>query len=183
MNDTEATASAADDFRSRALGDLQSAAEELFANYGAELKLDTSAEELQRRLELTLGAAIGFTSPHVRGILAITVDDDLAHQMNPVANGNAGDASGDWIGELANQLLGRLKNKLLSCGVELALSTPVIVEGNHLRIGGVQRRATKLRFTDSTREADIWWDAEVDDDLVLVESAEEAQAEGDMLLF
>jgi len=32
----------------------------------------------------------------------------------------------DWAGELANQFLGRLKNKLLGYGVRLAMGTPEI---------------------------------------------------------
>lgn len=171
------------EFHGIVMQQLDASATELFDSYGQPMSLSGEAEETKRKLNLALGAAIGFTGEHVRGVLAIAVDEDLAVKMNPLPTGSDPGASQDWIGELANQLLGRLKNKLLSVGVELALSTPVVVQGNDLRIGAVHRRATRLTFTNNQNEAAVWWDAEVDGDLVLSESDEEAQAEGDMLLF
>lgn len=40
----------------------------------------------------------------------------------------------DWIGELGNQLAGRLKNKLTSYGIQPRLSTPTIVRGQQLQV-------------------------------------------------
>lgn len=39
----------------------------------------------------------------------------------------------DWVGEIANQLLGRIKTSLLSYGVSVQLATPVSVQGGELR--------------------------------------------------
>src|SRR5215213_868851 len=35
----------------------------------------------------------------------------------------------DWVGELTNQLVGRLKSKLLARGVTIAMTTPVVLSG------------------------------------------------------
>merc|ERR1712146_853533 len=87
-------------------------------------------------------------------------DDQLASVINPVANG-AKDANYDWIGELANQLLGRLKNKLLSWNVEVALSTPVLVHGAQLSIASLQRKAEQIDFNaNESSTISVWWDAE-----------------------
>lgn len=40
----------------------------------------------------------------------------------------------DWIGELANQLLGRLKNKLRPHGVLFTVATPLCMTGRDLRV-------------------------------------------------
>ncbi|MDD9942496.1 MAG: chemotaxis protein CheX [Myxococcales bacterium] len=183
-----ANASVVEEFHKLAIDHLQAAAIALFSDYGKDLQVSESTKEEKRRLSLSLGAAIGFTSEHVRGVLAIAVDERLAKDMNPLSTDDSGAEnskanSTDWIGELANQLLGRLKNKLLANGVELALSTPVVVQGTHLRLGAVHRRATRLLFTDAENQAHVWWDAEVDSDLVISESTEEPQSEGEMVLF
>ena len=175
-------ASVVDEFRSIAIEQLEASAVALFADYGQTLQVLESAEEPKRQLSMSLGAAIGFTSAHVRGVLAIAVDEQLASAMHPLTGSDSA-SSTDWIGELANQLLGRLKNKLLAYGVELALSTPVVVQGTDLRLGAVHRRATRLAFGHGQNQAQVWWDAEVDSDLVLAEAEDEAQSEGEMVLF
>ena len=39
----------------------------------------------------------------------------------------------DWVGELTNQLVGRLKSKLLARGIEIALTTPIVLSGVRLK--------------------------------------------------
>lgn len=174
---------ASETFHELAITQLKAAAEDLFDTYGCPLKVVADLPEERTTLNLALGAAIGFTSTHVRGVLAIAVDEQLARNMNPVAQAGDDGSHQDWIGELSNQLLGRLKNKLLSRGVELALSTPMIVRGTDLQLGAASSGATKVTFEDGDLSAEVWWDAEVDEGLVLTEGEDEAHAEGDMLLF
>jgi hypothetical protein len=49
----------------------------------------------------------------------------------------------DWCGELANQLLGRLKNQLLDYEVVINLALPLVVSGADFSLPGKSRRLTR----------------------------------------
>jgi len=55
------------------------------------------------------------------GTLLIAVPKSVVLAMQPTASQVP---CLDWVGELANQFLGRFKNKLLARGIHLAMSTP-----------------------------------------------------------
>ena len=171
------------EFEAVALELLTEVTKELFETYEhAVERVDTSDAEAAGK-DLTLGAAIGFTGEYVRGVLVIALDEEMARCLNPVSKTNP-HTDYDWIGELANQLLGRLKNKLLSYSIEVALSTPVVVHGSQLSIGTLQRTSTRLCFRHQNLFANVWWDAEVDPALEMsTENAPDVQAEGEMVLF
>jgi CheY-specific phosphatase CheX len=87
---------------------------------------------------------------------------------------------------LANQLLGRLKNRLLPFGVELQIALPVVVSGRAMAVhtdDGLTCRHTFLTgeggvgvtLTARAEEAFVWEAREEDSQLV--------PSEGDMLLF
>jgi len=48
-------------------------------------------------------------------------------------------ASADWLGEMCNQLAGRMKNKLLNYNLSPTLSTPAVICGKHLRINSIAK--------------------------------------------
>lgn len=172
------------EFEKLALELLTQSAVELFSSYDCPLNAEGDPRPTSETEHVSLGAAIGFTGEYVRGMLAIGLDDSIAMRMNPVPGRQIEDADQDWIGELANQLLGRLKNKLLSYNVELALSTPVVVQGTQIRFAAARHGAAHLRFQSVGDFADIWWDAEVDPALQLSEDqAPDVQLEGEMVLF
>lgn len=73
-----------------------------------------------------LTALIGFSGPVLVGALGLigaeaslakTAPDDVKFDAH------------DWVGELANQALGRVKIALLRAGVEIQASTPVVLRG------------------------------------------------------
>ena len=180
----QSSRSVAEEFLDLAIDLLTRSAFELFETYGCTIERGSRSPEAKVHLDLTLGAAIGFTGEYVRGILAIAVDDELAKRLNPVLPDPDSCGGDDWIGELANQLLGRLKNKLLRFNIEVAITTPIIVHGSHLKIGTVHRKATRLAFSSGASQADVWLDAEVDPALAISEEdAPDVQAEGAMVLF
>lgn len=77
-------------------------------------------------------ATIGFTSEHLRGILVLILDRSLALSSLPAFKREApadDKLVADWTGELANQLLGRLKNGLHDYGLDIALGTPTVFAG------------------------------------------------------
>src|SRR5262245_26937283 len=86
---------------------------ELFGAYGLELRASpaTSARSEERHLS----GSIGFVGRHLRGTGL------LAAAERPLAAScpEQGGALRDWVSELTNQFVGRLKTKLLARGVEV----------------------------------------------------------------
>ena len=106
--------------RLRAL--VRECAQELFASYGV------ATQEIPRlSREHDLAGVIGFTGA-MRGTLFIASTTSFFDAASPAPSAD----TGDWTAELANQLLGRLKNRLLRRGIEIAVATPVVVRGLRL---------------------------------------------------
>ena len=84
-------------------------------------------------------AVIGFSGRPLHGSFVFSADESLlARTYVNGSGGNLGAAdvdACDWSGELANQLLGRIKNKLLDHGVVIDLSTPTALSGLEWRVG------------------------------------------------
>jgi len=100
------------------------ACEELFAAYG--VSLATGAQRTTG--EHMLCGVIGFVGTGIRGSCML-----LGHDAPILASCPEGGGCRDWIGELTNQLAGRVKSKFLAYGVEVQLSTPVGFSGVALR--------------------------------------------------
>lgn len=147
---------------------------ELFSSYGVAL-----APTSHSRANLTFCATIGFTGPHLRGSLLI------AASREPLAlAGEEPDESRDWIAELANQMLGRIKNRLIMMGTVIYYSTPVFLRGEHLARLGDQ--PPPLLFEGNGGVVSVWFDLDVGSDLVIPvagATASHAASEGDVLLF
>lgn len=80
-------------------------------------------------------ATIGFTGQGLKGALVIMAGRATLRSSLPgdLRSREATDELlADWGGELANQLLGRLKNRLWASGVEIALGTPVGFAGEEI---------------------------------------------------
>lgn len=106
---------------------LSDCCQELFAAYG--LELDPAPVDLLPPRDALLHCAVmGFGGRQLRGALL------LVSTQEPLALTHAGDATShnDWICELSNQLMGRIKNRLVSLGVDVHLATPAAVSGRNL---------------------------------------------------
>ncbi|MEL6186858.1 MAG: hypothetical protein AAFU79_19720 [Myxococcota bacterium] len=154
----------------------------LFEHYGVSLAHAENADpESIWEENLELAGLIGFTSEEVRGSLVIAAGQKTLDGF--------GEASGhrDWIQELANQLLGRVKNRLLPYAVDLSMTTPLSMRGLHLTLEPKQEESRPLLFhTSSGGAVCVLMDVEFRPDftLVLDESAENAVPdEGELLLF
>lgn len=120
---------------------LAEAAAQLFSSHGVGLgRADPAAggagASRETAVEAAFSAAIGFTAPALRGALVLSLDSPLVRESLPpnLKGPGLSDATlADWTGELANQLLGRLKGKLVAYGVEIALGTPVVFAGREMR--------------------------------------------------
>ena len=93
--------------------------------------------------------------------------------------GTTGDGN-DWITELVNQLVGRIKNALLRHDIEIIISTPVRLRGDRLAplAGGEV-------FRSPAGEVCVWFDFEPSEGVTWREATDDSAAasEGDLLLF
>jgi hypothetical protein len=129
----------------------------LFTDY----KLDIRAREPGEALEVErflLCGVIGFTAKHMRGALVLATSREPLDRTRP----NAGPSHRDWICELANQLLGRVKNQMLSRAVEIFPSTPIALRGEHLSPVLEQSLVAEL-FTTERGAVCVWMECEFDE--------------------
>jgi hypothetical protein len=154
----------------------------LFETYAVTLARDDSpvAQTLQ---SVTLLSMIGFSSHSLSGSLLMALPREVVRRTLP-----APDASlADWSGELANQLLGRLKNQLLKYQVVINLSLPVVVSGEALQLPASTRQITRYyTFSSAFGTMFIRLDMEMSPTLQFVRSDAEHAAsmdEGELLLF
>lgn len=132
-------------------------------------------------------SVVGFTSNEMRGNLAIAATYDFFAGTNVISTQPTDEQVRDWAGELSNQLLGRIKNKLLAYDLVLSMGTPMVITGLRMDVG--KRRtgiAERLAFGSGKGGIETWFEATVEAGFELEknESAVEAsQSEGDLLFF
>jgi hypothetical protein len=100
-------------------------------------------------------------------------------------NPTRGDSLKEWIAELANQLLGRIKTKLLRRSVTIHVSLPVVIRGKHLARVPSSELLPRI-FASEGGMVYVWFDAEFAPslDLSLVDdSVDESIGEGTGILF
>jgi CheY-specific phosphatase CheX len=93
----------------------------------------------------------------------------------------------DWLGELANQLVGRFKRRIAPHGASFSLGTPTVIIGERLRmaLGVARKRSIVVRLLSSLGRMEIWLEFELRDGCELTAEAKEDEAliEGEALLF
>jgi CheY-specific phosphatase CheX len=164
------------------------ACQELFARYGVGVHR-AGDDEQPTSPDFLLCSVIGFTGRDVRGTLVLALTEELYGLSNPIAGSGTG-ASGDratqrdWVGELSNQLLGRIKIELLKRGVEIYLNLPAVLLGQHL--APLPRAKLKpLKFALASGAAAVWIELEARPGFKVETAASDDQgpAAGDALLF
>jgi len=114
-------------------GYLAASTLELFASHGLRIE----ARDFGRDpLPESLVSSIGFTSETFRGVLVLGLSPETAARCLPPNLRRpemAEEYLADWTGELSNQLLGRLKERLARVGIDIALSTPTNFYGRDFR--------------------------------------------------
>ncbi len=155
--------------------------QQLFEAYGHAVERDAVASEC------TVAGVIGFVGSGVRGSVVLATVADVGVATRPVAAKSVSEAN-DWVGELSNQLLGRLKNHyFLAYGVDIQMSAPVTVSGRDLScvFGNRGGEADKpLHFMSKPGPITIWSELRLDEGFVLGPKAKAACAEeGGMELF
>jgi len=147
---------------------------ELMQAYGVEL---VPSEGWPETDEVMLSGVMGFVGDSVRGTCVLAAPQATVEAAAPT---NA--AARDWVGELANQLVGRLKAKLMARGATIALSTPVVLRG--VRLSPMPRTdVAPVVFESRTGRVLVWLEVEIENDFQLGEQRALAANEGELLVF
>lgn len=147
----------------------------LFDAYGVQLSRVEHASAPEADHCLT--GIIGFTGQGITGMCLVAASEEPLAASNP-----AGGTLRDWVAELSNQLAGRLKHKLLTQGVEVYITTPIVLRAT--RIEPLPRRKLQPRaFTALGGRVALWVEVETSPEFTVSEAAEQPVAEGETLLF
>jgi CheY-specific phosphatase CheX len=86
---------------------------------------DTTERAIISNIELC--GVVGFLGRQISGTVLLAVTAEPLNSTNQFAVRGR-----DWMAELTNQLFGRIKNRLLRRGLQLAGTPPVVIGGEHL---------------------------------------------------
>ena len=154
---------------------VASAAEELLKAYG--VQVERLAEPWVETDEVLYTGVMGFIGEHVRGTCLLA-----APMVTVLASAPDEARPRDWVGELANQLVGRLKSKLLAHGTTIALTTPVVLRG--VRLQPLPRGSAQPSvFETPAGRALVWLEVEVDSEFKLGALEPLGVTEGDIVAF
>jgi hypothetical protein len=154
---------------------------ELFSAYELETQ-PRHCSEFPVTDALCVCGVMGFGGKLVRGSLVLAATREPLERTNPDGFGS----QRDWVCELSNQLMGRIKNRLLSAGVEILLATPAGLSGVNLAPTQSRLRAPQV-FAAADGFVCVWIDYECAAGFELAvppaASSEAALPEGEMVLF
>ncbi len=146
---------------------------ELFSHYGVAIRPTERSDS-----NLAFCAIIGFTGNDMSGSLLVA----CSREPLTLAGENVRNIH-DWLAELANQMLGRIKNRLLGLGTVIYATTPIILRGEHLAPLGDQPRS-QLFFANGG-VLSVWFDVDLLSNLELATTPDVSASvrEGETLLF
>jgi CheY-specific phosphatase CheX len=147
---------------------------ELMQAYGVELRPTLGWVESD---EVMFSGVMGFVGASVRGTCLLAAPQGTVEAAAP-----KGAAARDWVGELANQLVGRLKAKLMARGATIALSTPVVLRG--VKLSPLPRTdVAPVVFESTAGRVLVWLEVEIENDFQLGEERALKASEGELLVF
>jgi hypothetical protein len=133
---------------------------ELFEQYGVNLT-PAPAGWVRRNPDPALFGIIGFVGNGVRATCLLGAEQQLID-----ASCRVGGRRRDWVAELANQLIGGVKVRLLGCGVTVTMTTPLALSG--VEFTPLPRFGQEpLEFRSDDGSVLIWLELETDDTLTL----------------
>jgi CheY-specific phosphatase CheX len=126
---------------------------------------------------------IGLGGSRLRGSLVLSVPRDLLARTHPT-QGTEGADLADWLAELANLLLGRIKALLVAHGVTIELSTPITISAADLRFVRFKTTPVVHRFEVQGQALHVVLEAVADDEARFTRAREAAVLEaGEMVTF
>jgi CheY-specific phosphatase CheX len=120
---------------------------------------------------------MGFVGEQLRATCLLGMTQELLESMRP-----QGARLRDWLGELANQLLGRLKMKLTARGLNVALTTPLALSG--VRLTPLPRAGVgPMVFVSPHGPVLVWLETEAEPGVALAPELPLDHQPGELLLF
>jgi CheY-specific phosphatase CheX len=163
---------------------LSSCVTEFFDAYGVSCIVDDEADSAVGE-HVLLGSIIGFRGKGVRGGLAFVAPVELITAILPVPLKDGEGQLRDWSAEIANQLVGRFKNKLSARSVDFDVGMPVCFTGKSIRFVFLPNaEGTSLSFHTPSSQVRVHLDCSLASELVDGEVGDlRIVPEGDLLLF
>ncbi|MFO0629408.1 MAG: chemotaxis protein CheX [Polyangiales bacterium] len=127
-------------------------------------------------------AVLGFADDRTRGGLALGMSRTFARGICPAE----GVSDEDWVGELGNQVLGRLRNQLLRYGLDLGMGTPVVLSGVGIAVAPPRNdEPLHMCFGQGDHNLGLFLEARFQDGFEFGQPQEEPVAfdEGSMMMF
>jgi CheY-specific phosphatase CheX len=138
-----------------------------------------SSSAPRESLDIKVAAIIGFAGEKLRGSVMLAMSDRALQHTKQTP----GESVEDWVGELTNQLAGRLKNRLLAYGLDVAIATPLVIRGSRIS-PCVEGETGPLTWAFDKGDAYAWIDCDFKQGVEFVETgAAEVVSEGEALLF
>jgi CheY-specific phosphatase CheX len=158
---------------------LTTATVELFASSGVTIAPSPNAPTLDRV------AVIGFGGGGLRGSLGLGVSNEVLEKLALPGREPGARLHDDWLAEMSNQLLGRVKNRLLRRGVTIAIALPMVLRGLRVEIVGAGKELWSYPFDSSEGSICVWLDVLADPEFTLASSDEghDIPSEGELILF
>lgn len=135
-------------------------------------------------------SSLGFSGPAIKGALVVTTYADALAATSPQREFNDKFETADhvdWIGEMANQIVGNLKRILGAYGVNFTLGTPVVVGGSGYKLLTAEKgKFHPLSFSVMGHKVKIHVAMELGPEVDLSrgdETAQDQAAGGDAFLF
>lgn len=164
---------------------LEAVVREFFRDYGLEVAPESSvslAPESAPTSEIT--SVVGFKSEQLRGGLALVAPLSLVVATLPVVPSPTRLESQllDWSGEMTNQLLGRLKNKLAALSIDFDIGSPASFRAFKVRFGPANDCTKFCALSVAAIGALVCVDYE-DSGLAIASMASRSLGEGEVVLF
>jgi len=133
---------------------------------------------------IELVATLGLGGNDVAGAIALCTSRRCAKYLVKTFEGRH---EHDWLGEMANQLLGRLKRRCASHGISFAIGVPILFTGERIEMARSLDLSRSMQIVFHTPEGalEAWLDFKTSPNVeFLVEPIKnEAPSEGELLLF
>jgi hypothetical protein len=135
-----------------------------------------------------LAVFVGFGSDDVRGSFTLVGQPRVFARLHPIpAEGNQRDLA-DWARELANQAVGRFRNRVLGYGLAIAVSSPQSLVAEQVRMTKTQKQLrTPLVIGIDDMTLETWLELDVRSGFTLADKpgspSEAALSEGSVVLF
>lgn len=161
---------------------------ELARHYRLEVQRSAIASDPIELVGHQVAGIIGFAGPGFGGTLAIRAPSMVVRSCLPIAVRDPDiTVLGDWIAELANQLVGRTKNKLIRYRTTFQITPPTYAIADELLVLGCDRARTSwISFSTNVGALLVMVELHASADFALMPAEPEgvvAHAEGELLLF